>query len=81
MLEKFKKVIPPYFVEKFEETDQRQVDQLPEGIRRAFIHGTPEEFIQALVDINTRERLQRKILLGEAAMELIRDMRAYAQEK
>jgi len=81
MLERLKRALPPYFVEKFEETDQREVNQLPEGIRRAFIHGTPEEFIQALDDIRTRERLQRKILLGQAAMELIREMRAYAQGK
>jgi len=79
MLERLKKVLPPYFVEKFEETDRRQVDQLPDGIRCAFIHGTKEEFIQALVDIRTRERLQRKILLGQAAMELICEMRTYSQ--
>jgi len=79
MLEILKKVIPSYFVEKFEETDQRQIDRLPDSVRRALIHGTPDEFIQVVKDLRVRERLQRKTFLGEAAMELLRDMRFYTQ--
>ena len=81
MKERFTRLVPPYFVDKFKETDVRQVEQLPEAIRHALIHGTQEEFIQALSDIRTRERFQRKTFLGEAAMELLRDKRLYAQEE
>lgn len=80
MRERLKRLLPPYFVEKFEGIDEKQVDALPDNIRTALIHGTTDEFTQALKDIQTRERLQRKRLLGEAAMELIRDLRSYAQE-
>ena len=79
MFERLKQFVPPYFVEKFEGTDEKQVDALPENIRTALIHGTTDEFVQALSDIQARERLQRKRFLGEAAMELIRDLRSYAQ--
>ena len=72
-------MLPPYFVEKYEGTDFRQVNQLPDGIRHALVHGTQQEFIHALADIHTRERLQGKTLLGEAAIDLIFEMRTTVQ--
>lgn len=75
MLERLKEALPPYFVEKFEGVDEKQISVLPDNIRSALIHGTDDEFKQALSDLRTRERFQGKRLLGEAAMEMIRDMR------
>jgi hypothetical protein len=75
MLGRLKEALPPYFVEKFEGVDEKQIGALPDSIRSALIHGTDDEFKQALSDLWTRERLQGKRLLGEAAMEMIKDMR------
>ncbi len=75
MAERLKKELPSYFVEKFEGVDEKQIGALPDNIRSALIHGTDDEFKQALGDLRARERLQGKRLLGEAAMEMIRDMR------
>jgi hypothetical protein len=75
-VEQRKSVIPNYFRDKFNEVDSRQVEALPPEIREKLIHGTDKEAAAALSDIRARERLQRTELLGEAAMELLADMRA-----
>lgn len=75
-MERFQRFIPPYFLEKALMVDEKQLAALPDNLHHALIHGTKEEFRKALEDIHTRERLQRTVLLGEAAMELIRDMRS-----
>lgn len=80
MFERLRGLLPPYFLEKFEGVDERQLDALPVHIRSTLIHGTKEEFTQSLDDLRARERLRGKVLLGEAAMELIGDMRAILQE-
>lgn len=67
--------IPKYFVDKFKEVEIRQVDALPVEIRQKLIHGIDEEMVSALNDIRARERLQKTELLGEAAIELLTDMR------
>lgn len=81
IVERIKKALPPYFVEKFEGVDEKQVGSLPVHIRRKLIHGTKDEFNDALDAIRTRERLQDTKLLGQAGMELIRDMRQFAKDQ
>ena len=78
MLERLKKEIPPYFVEKHEGVDEKQVKALPTHLRAALVHGTEDEAVQALDDLRTMERLRGKRLLGEAAMEMIGEMRHIA---
>jgi len=81
MLERIRKFIPKYFLDKFEMVDFRQVDALPAEIRRKIVHGTDEESAAALGDIRARERLQRVELIGDAALELLADMRAMVKQK
>lgn len=81
IVERIKNALPPYFVEKFEGVDEKQVNSLPINIRRKLIHGSKDEFKDALEALRTRERLQKTELLGQAAMELIRDMRQFAKDQ
>ncbi len=79
MLERLKKALPPYFVEKFDGVDEQQVNALPNQLRTDFVHGSKKEANKAMKDLHAMERLRGKILLGEAGLELIAEMRHVAQ--
>lgn len=80
MLDRIRQFLPKYLVDKFDGVDIRQVDALPAEIRRKIIHGTDEESATALGDIKARERMQRVELIGDAALELLSDMRTTAEQ-
>ena len=54
--------------------DEIQVDALPPDIRRNLIHGTREEFKKAMAEIK-----EKNIPLGDAGMELIKDLRGWLE--
>lgn len=75
MKEGIRRLLPKFFVDKWEEVDVHQVDMLPTEIRQKIVHGTDEEAVAAVNDIRARERIQKVELLGEAALDLLSEMR------
>lgn len=69
-----------YFADKWRETDIKQINLLPENLRKDLFHGTADEAFRAINDIRVRERIQKITLLGEAALEYIYDFRAMREQ-
>ena len=81
MRERIRSFLSSYRVEKARGIDEKQMEMLPENIRRAMIHGSGDQAKEALADIRARERLQGTRLLGRAGLELITDMRVMVQQR
>ena len=67
-----KRRLPQYIVDKATGADESEVNSLPRELQDAFIHGTNEQAAQIL-----RDNPQ----LGEAARELLYDLRGMSQRK
>lgn len=65
-----------YFEEKATDLDFSQINALPPELQAMLLDGTPQQVKAALGTIRRLERQTRTVLLGPAAMELIKDERA-----
>ena len=75
MLEQLRRIIPTYYIDKFEGLDAKRVYGLPNKIRHKLIYGNKKMFSKIISEIHDEERAEHRVILGEAGEDLVREMR------